>query len=408
MVLVEGGEGCSYRLAGRPKILLAVVMKRLAHLLIAALVVLSGVRADAGTKPVPAGTFIFSDDSNYFGRMTVTPDGAFTGTFRSTDDYDEVGLRIFRGHLSFGGEAVAHLKTPYATRFVREFGSLEDLTIRHTPDGPTKYVATLVQTIYDRISPPRTCTYQLPGYRPLKSSATAGVFTIIFRVIPKSGYGLPPAGTGWAVMRLGPTGRFRCLGRLANNDVFSIGFSARADQKLDLFHFHSPGMLYQKNDGVFYGTMTIRDQAGVSDADGQMTWTTPYDGRDTDFSTDLSIIASRYVPSQDALSLLVGSAARNTDLKLGHAIFSDDYFPTLPNAQFRFGSPPIVLPESRSLMPSLSWTTFGDPFPGRFHGQVEAQGRFPFSGVFFSKQHTAEGFYKIRGLSGVVSLQVQE
>jgi len=95
--------------------------------------------------------------------------------------------------------------------------------------------------------------------------------------------------------------------------------------------------------------------------------------------------------------------------KLGVASFSDASFPEPKRAMFRFEVPPMVLPESTQLMPKLSWKTQGGAFPGRFRGNVRQGGEIrAFSGVFFSKQRTAEGFFLKQGGSGVVRLGVKE
>src|SRR6266511_2666020 len=106
-------------------------MKRVLVILIAALMLLAGA-GFAAEMQVPEGKFVFSDDEFYFGRMTVTSEGAFTGTLRDTYDGFELGKRTFHGQLSFGGEVDCELHYPQAT-YYHPFGPAEFLTIRHTP-----------------------------------------------------------------------------------------------------------------------------------------------------------------------------------------------------------------------------------------------------------------------------------
>jgi hypothetical protein len=358
---------------------------------------------------MPAGTCVLSDDGNFFGRLTVTRTGEFTGTLRDSFDDAQYGRRVFAGRLSFGGEVDCLLRYPQAT-YYHPFGPHESLTIRHTPDGPTEYAATMKVTYGNRIGPPSIFTYDLLAYRILNDPAATGQYTLLFRPVPGTGYGVAPDGTGWAVLRLSSTGSFRCVGKLANGESFSFGFDARADRRLDLFRFQSPATFYPRKGGklhtVFNGTIVLRDVPDISDADGVMQWEDPVT-LDEEFLTEVSIIASRYVPTRDAGSLL------STDVvprpKLGVASFSDASFPEPKRAMFRFEVPPMVLPESTQLMPKLSWMTQGGAFPGRFHGIVRPGVRTrAFSGVFFSKQRTAEGFFLKHGGSGVVRLGVKE
>jgi hypothetical protein len=381
-------------------------MKRVVLLLIAALTLLSGVGL-AEEMQLPEGTFVFSDDDNYFGRMTVSAEGAFTGTLRDSADEFQFGKRTYSGQLSFGGEVDCELHYPQAT-YYHPFGPGEFLTIRHTPDGPTEYVAIVKLVVGNRIGPPTTYTFELPGYRVLEDPGAAGIYTLLLRAAPSAIVGEPPRGTGWAVMRLNAAGGFRCAGRLANNEAFSFGFDARADRKLDLFRFQSPSTYYPRKGGTFhttfYGTIQLQDVPDVSDADGTVTWSKDFTS-EGEFITHLPVIGSRYVPTRDALSLfteVVPGAMR----PLGVATFSNDSFPEPKSARFRFGAQPFVLAESRLLMPGLSWITEGRPFPGHFRGLLRPYGgrSFPFSGVFFSKQRMAEGFFVIRGNSGVVKL----
>ena len=94
----------------------------------------------------------------------------------------------------------------------------------------------------------------------------------------------------------------------------------------------------------------------VSDADGVMSWEDPISA-DAEFFTDVSIIASRYIPTRDAGSLLSVDVVPRPEL--GVASFSDASFPEPKRALFRFEGPPMVLPESTQLMPKLSWKTQG-------------------------------------------------
>jgi len=384
-------------------------MKRIVLPLIAALTIVCGVGSAAEVQ-LPGGTFVFSDDEYYFGRMTVTVEGAFTGALRDSFDDFQFGKRTFRGQLSFGGEVDCDLQYPEAT-YYHPFGPGESLKIRHTPDGPTEYVATVRLVVGNRIGPPSIYTFELPGHRVLADPAAAGLYTLLFRATPGIGVGRAPAGTGWAVMRLSPEGNFQCLGRLANGESFSFGFDSRADRKLDLFRFPSPSTFYPRRGtnfrSTFYGTILLQDVAGVSDADGFVSW---HDNpiSEEDFIADLTVIASRYVPTRDALSLLTGDAiAPGIKPPLGVATFFNDSFAE-PKSAFRFGTPPVVLPMFTSLMPRLRWKTDGNPSPGRFHGRVRPNGGqiFPFSGVFFGKQRISEGFFRLRGDSGVVRLGI--
>jgi hypothetical protein len=241
-------------------------------------------------------------------------------------------------------------------------------------------------------------------------TAAAGLYTLLLRPAHGTGYGVAPDGTGWAVLRLSSTGSFRCVGKLANGESFSFGFDARADRRLDLFRFQSPSTFYPRRGGklhtAFYGTIVLRDVPEVSDADGVMSWEDPISA-DAEFITDVSIIASRYTPTRDAVSLLTTDAA--PEPTFGVASFFHDSFPEPKRALFRFEVPPRVLPESTQLLPKLRWTTQGGVFPGRFRGIVRpGEGTRAFSGVFFSKQRTAEGFFLKRGGSGVVRLGVKE
>jgi hypothetical protein len=384
-------------------------MKHLAILALAAL--LSGSGAGfAGETVLPSGTFVFSDDDNYFGRMTITPAGAFTGTLFEALDEFAYGKRVFRGQITFGGETDCILHYPQAT-YYHPFGPSEFLTIKHTPGGATEYMAVARITIPNRIGPPVTYTYELPGYRVLDDPEAAGFYTMQFRVIPGTEIDAVPRGTGWAVMRLSADGHFRCLGKLPRHESFSFGFQARADRKLDLFRFQSPSTFYPRLGGtlhsVFYGTITLRDVPDVSDADGKMDWNLLI-GSERDFITDLSIVASRFVPTSDVLSLLAGDSPPGTEPPLGVATFSHDSFPQPKTARFRFGNPPAVLRESRPLMPGLRWITQEHSFPGRFRGVARPDGgrNFPFSGVFLPKQRTAEGFFLKQGGSGTVELGI--
>jgi hypothetical protein len=385
-------------------------MKRVVLLLIAALMLLSGAGL-AEEMQFPEGTFVFSDDDNYFGRMTVTSGGAFTGTLWDSEDEFEFGKRTYRGQLSFGGEVDCELHYPQAT-YYHPFGPGEFLTIRHTPGGPTEYVAIVKLVVGNRIGPPTTYTFELPGYRVLEDPGAAGIYALLLRAAPSAIVGEPPRGTGWAVMRLNATGGFRCAGRLANNEAFSFGFDARADRKLDLFRFQSPSTYYPRKGGTlhttFYGTIQLQDVPDVSDANGTVTWRKDFTS-EGEFITHLPVIGSRYVPTRDAISLfteVVPGATR----PLGVATFSSDAFPEPKSARFRFGAQPFVLAESRLLMPGLSWITQGRPFPGHFRGSVRPNGTriFPFSGVFFGKQRMAEGFFRLWGNSGVVRLGIEE
>jgi hypothetical protein len=128
---------------------------------------------------------------------------------------------------------------------------------------------------------------------------------------------------------------------------------------------------------------------------------------DAEFYTRVSIVASRYTPTRDVISLLASDVMPAAEPPLGVATFSHASFPEPKSARFRFAEPPAILPESASLMPKLSWTTQGSAFPGRFHGMVRTGGIHPFSGVFFSKQRTAEGFFLKQGGSGVVRLGLE-
>jgi len=208
---------------------------------------------------------------------------------------------------------------------------------------------------------------------------------------------------------LSATGRFHCLGKLATNESFSIGFDARADRKLDLFWFHSPNVYASPNGffrSTFYGTLELRDVPDVSDADGSVRWKDlPTAER---FITDLSVIASRYVPTVDVLSLFAAEPAPGADPSLGVATFSHELYPEPKEAVFRF-NPPQAIAESKQLLPKLRWKSFANSFPGRFSGRVRpGRGRgFPFSGVFFPKQRIAEGFFPRFGNSGIVRLGIK-
>jgi hypothetical protein len=389
---------------------LATHMKRVVLRLISALMLLAGA-GFAGEMQLPEGTFVFSDDDDYFGRMTVTAEGAFTGTLRDTEDEFEFGKRTFRGQLSFGGEVDCELHYPQAT-YYHPFGPSEFLSIRHTPDGPTEYLLIVKLVGYNRIGPPTVYTYELPAYRVLEDPSAAGIYTLLLRAAPSAIVGAAPGGTGWAVMRLSAEGRFRCLGRLANNEAFSFGFDARADRKLDLFRFQSPSTYYPRKGGTFhttfYGTIMLRDVADVSDADGTVKWSNDISS-EGEFITDLPVIGSRYVPTRDALSLFTSGIAPGTEPPGGLATFTHRTFPEPRSAGFRFGTQPVVLADSRRLMPALSWVTDGNAFPGRFRGIVRPNLRQtrPFSGVFFGKQQMAEGFFRLWGDSGVVRLGIE-
>jgi hypothetical protein len=346
-------------------------MKRLI-LLVVALMQGLGV-AFAAENELPAGTFVFSDDANYFGRMTVTREGAFTGMFLETFDEASFGKRVFSGRVAFASETTLNFRYPQAT-YYHPFGPSERLTIRHTPDGPTEYLAIITVTIPNRIGSPSIYVYELPSNHVLEDPDAAGHYTMLFRGVPGTEDGEVPGGTGWGVMRLGADGRYRCTGRLANNKSFSFGFNARADRKLDLFRSQSPATFYPRRGGklraIFYGTIQLREIPEVSDADGAMRWKLDI-GSEKDFRTDLQIVASRFVPTADVRSLFASDGTPGTAPSLGVVTFSHESFLEPKVARFRFDNPPVVLPAFRTLVPKLSWfTTRRNSFPGRFRGDV--------------------------------------
>jgi len=108
-------------------------MKRFVLLIIS--VIGTTAAALAEEQQAPSGTFVFSDDENYFGRLTVSRDGAITGMMRDTFGNAEFGRFTFRGTVSLGGEANCkiHVAKP---SYYSPFGPSFALTLRHTPEGP--------------------------------------------------------------------------------------------------------------------------------------------------------------------------------------------------------------------------------------------------------------------------------
>jgi hypothetical protein len=266
-------------------------MKPLILLLVAALIICRGA-----AQELPSGTFILSDDDNYFGRVTVTREGQYTGVLRAASDGSQKGRRIFRGRLEFGGEDSGFFRCPQATGYVYPFSPSETMSFRHTPDGPADYALTVTVTIGSRIGPPAVYTYEIPSNRVLEDPSAAGDYTLHLTSVPGTGYGDPPTGTSHALVRLRESGRFRCRGRLPNGEGFSFAFTARADRKLDLFRYQSPKTFYPRRGGrlhsEFYGTITLRDVPGVSEVDGTIRWEAPAP-QAREFATDVSVTGSR-------------------------------------------------------------------------------------------------------------------
>src|SRR5262245_32949312 len=118
-------------------------MKPIILLLVTALIISRGA-----AQELPQGTFILSDDQYYFGRITLTRNGQYTGIIRAAFDGSQKGRRVIRGQIAYDGtERSVSIRCPQATGYVYPFSPAETMSIRHTPEGPSDFVLTVTLNI---------------------------------------------------------------------------------------------------------------------------------------------------------------------------------------------------------------------------------------------------------------------
>ncbi len=238
----------------------------------------------------------------------------------------------------------------------------------------------------------------------LSETVPAGIYTLLF---PPDQYAsvldMTPAGYGYAVMKVDPSGSYWLGGALADNTPLSLRGNLTRNATLPIYLPRARGA------GVFLGTMRFRDIPGTSDLDGTLRWSRPShsgslypDG----FDDDVAAIGSRYqAPADGQLILPLANGSNEFQVLLD----GDD----VGDREIAFG---FLRPSSTTgAAEGVTLDTYGlgrgtvsfspvslpvkfNPLhgPGLFSGtfiDLILKRRISYKGVVFQKQNFGAGFF---------------
>jgi len=216
-----------------------------------------------------------------------------------------------------------------------------------------------------------------------------------------------PAGDGWAVATLSKAGAIRLSGMLPDGVRWTESARFSDDWSFDLYR-----ALYvtRDNAGFVGGRVTLRESAGISDADAVLHWVKPESLRTSRYPKGFeiypSVVGAHYVrpPSRQAAILEWGAGLTNpnTETVIFSPLFEFGNGGALRFPTFWSRSNHVVGGDGVKLSAKLNQGN--GVFSGRYRG-ARPWNSVPFQGVILPTQERVAGVFLLPQITGAIRLQ---
>jgi uncharacterized repeat protein (TIGR03803 family) len=242
---------------------------------------------------------------------------------------------------------------------------------------------------------------QVTGIKVVRGGTKYPATGMTVNIAPPSGN---PIGIGYATLTVTKLGTATLTGRLADGRPFTDALlitdgtgSADTVQVYISLPYHVAGLLA--------GTLTFKDEPGISDLDGTLSWIRPQQVGSAialfqgGFSLDTTAIGSLYALSKGAPALAVSTASPNATITLDETGWSAPIVKQVTVAT----NNKVTINNPGADKLALVISAPGGAFSGSFIDPATGK-RQAFTGLLFQKQTGAGGYFVNTTESGLISL----